>query len=186
MRVGGGIDSDARIARDAIDAVKEGGARDDDTHPISHADVPGRGAGRARRRPCRHPAVMIAALMALSTASAGPPDANLIEYLLLRKEYCTVTVDGCSDQEVRQIRFNTRYAVSNVVCEEVDKSEQDPRSWRCSFDVRQTRWMEGEQVGEAQIDRRTEIFDLTRFTVQDGKREIPSILWTQRTRKESR
>ena len=45
---------------------------------------------------------------------------------------------------------------------------------------------EGEQVGEAQIDRRTEIFDLTRFTVQDGKREIPSILWTQRTRKESR
>jgi len=129
---------------------------------------------------------MIAALMILSTVSAGPPDASVIEYLLLRKEYCTVTVDGWSDHEGRQIRFNTRYAVSNVVCEEVDRSEQAPRSWRCSFDVRQTRWMEGEQVGEAQIDRRTGIFDLTRFTVQDGKREIPTILWTQRAREQSR
>ena len=175
------IDSGVRMARDTIDAVKKGGTRDDDTHPISHADVPERRGGRK----LRHPAVMIAALMALSTASAGPPDANLIEYLLLRKEYCTVTVDGCSDQEGRQIRFNTRYAVSNVVCEEVDKSEQAPRSWRCGFDVRQTRWMEGEQLGEAEFDRRTGIFDLTRFTVQDGKREIPSVLWTQRTREQS-
>ncbi|QCB54257.1 hypothetical protein E5675_07305 [Sphingopyxis sp. PAMC25046] len=169
------------MARDAIDAVKKGGARDYDTHPISHADEPGRGAGRK----LRHPAVMIAVLIALSTAPAGPPDASVIEYLLLRKEYCTVTVDGCSDHEGRQIRFNTRYAVSNVVCEEVDKSEQAPRSWRCGFDVRLTHWMEGEQVGEAQIDRRTEIFDLTRFTVHDGKREIPSILWTQRTREQA-
>lgn len=169
------------MVRDTIDAVKKGGTRDDDTHPISHADVPGRRGSRK----LRHPAVMIAVLMALSTASAGPPDASVIEYLLLRKEYCTVTVDGCSDHEGRQIRFNTRYAVSNVVCEEVDKSEQAPRSWRCGFDVRQTRWMEGEQLGEAEFDRRTGIFDLTRFTVQDGKREIPSVLWTQRTREQS-
>jgi len=123
---------------------------------------------------------MIAALLILSAASAGPPDASVIEHLLLRKEYCTVTVDGCSDHDGRQVRFNTRYAVSNVDCEEVDRSEQAPRSWRCSFDVRQTRWMEGEQIGEAQIDRRIEIFDLMRFTVQDGKRQVPSILWTLR------
>lgn len=77
MRVGGAIDSDARMARDAIEAVKEGGARDDDAHPISHADVPGRGADRGRRRPCRHPAVMIAVLMALSTASPAHPTQAL-------------------------------------------------------------------------------------------------------------
>lgn len=123
---------------------------------------------------------MIAALLILSAASAGPPDAGVIEHLLLKKEYCTVTVDGCIDHDGRQVRFNTRYAVSSVVCEEVDKSEQDPRSWRCSFDVRQTRWMGGEQIGEAQIGRRIEIFDLMRFTVQDGKRQVPSILWTLR------
>ena len=123
---------------------------------------------------------MIAASIILSAASVAPPDASVIEYLLLRKEYCTATVDGCRDHEGRQVRFNTRYAVSNVVCEPMERPEQDTGSWRCIFDVRETRWMEGEQVGEAQTNRRSGIFDLTSFVVHDGKREIPSILWTQR------
>ena len=122
---------------------------------------------------------MIAALMLLSAASASAPDAGIIEHLLLRKEYCSATVDGCIDRDGRQVHFNTRYAVSNVVCEDVGA---DKRSWRCSFDVRQTRWMVGEQIGEAQIDRMTEIFDLLVFTAHDGKKEIPGILWTQRAR----
>lgn len=160
------------MARDAIDAVKKGGTRDDDVNPLSQTDMPGCG--------------VITALIMLSAASVAPPDARLIEHLLLRKEYCTVTVDGCSDQEGRQIRFNTRYAVSNVVCEQLGKSEPGTGSWRCGFDVRETRWMEGAQIGEEQYDRRTEIFDLTSFTVHDGKREIPSLLWSQRPLEESR
>lgn len=129
---------------------------------------------------------MIAALIVLATTPIAPPDAGVIEHLLLRKEYCTVTVDGCSDHEGRQIRFNTRYAVTNVVCEQLGKPGPGTGSWRCEYDVRETRWMEGEQLGEAQIDRRTGIFDLTSFTVRDGKREIPSLLWTQRAREQSR
>lgn len=129
---------------------------------------------------------VITALIILSATSVAPPDASLIEHLLLRKEFCTVTVDGCSDHEGRQIRFNTRYAVSNVACEQLGRAEPGTGSWRCGFDVRETRWMDGEQIGEAQIDRRTEIFDLTSFTIQDGKKEIPSVLWTQRAREQSR
>lgn len=125
---------------------------------------------------------MIATLVILSTASVVAPDASIIEHILLRQEYCTATVDGCRDHEGRQVRFNTRYAVSNIICEGAEKSEPGARSWRCSFDVRQTRWMEGEQIGEAQIDRVTEIFELVSFTVRDGKREIPGALWTQRSR----
>ena len=117
--------------------------------------------------------------MLLSAASTGAPDAGIIEYLLQRKEYCTATVDACVDREGRQVRFNTRYAVSNVVCEDIEGGK---RSWRCSFDVRQTRWLEGEQICEAQIDRMTGIFDQIRFTVRDGRKEIPSIIWTQRAR----
>jgi hypothetical protein len=125
---------------------------------------------------------MIAALMLLSAASAGAPDASIIEWLLLRKEYCTATVDGCIDRDGRQVHFNTRYAVSNVVCEDL---EADKRSWRCSFDVRQTRWMEGEQIGEAEFNRVTGIFDSVSVIAQDGKRKIPSVFWMQRGREQA-
>lgn len=124
---------------------------------------------------------MITALMLLSTASSGAPDAGIIESLLLRKEYCTATVDGCLDHDGRQVHSNTRYAVSNVVCEDL---EADKHSWRCSFDVRQTHWMEGEQIGEAELNRMTGIFDAISVIAQNGKRKIPSVLWMQRGREQ--
>lgn len=124
---------------------------------------------------------MIAALMLLSAASAGAPDAGVIEWLLLRKEYCTATVDGCVDRDGRQVHSNTRYAVSNVVCEDL---ERDKRSWRCSFDVKQTHWMDGEQIGEAEFKKMSEIFDAAIVVAQNGKEKIPSVIWMQRTREQ--
>lgn len=120
---------------------------------------------------------MIAALMILSAASAGAPDASVIEWLLLQKEYCTATVDGCIDSDRRQVHPNTRYAVSNVVCED---PEPDERSWRCSFDVRQTRWIDGEQIGEAEFRRMTGTFVAASVIDGDGKKKTPSIIWMQR------
>jgi hypothetical protein len=130
-------------------------------------------------------AAVIAALIVLSAASAGAPQASEIEFLLQRNEFCTATVDGCVDQDGRQIHANIRYAVSNVVCEQEDRMEADPRSWRCSFDLRQTRWMEGEQLGEPKLNRMTEIFDLISFTVRDGKKKIPQKIWLQRGPKQA-
>ncbi|MBO9695152.1 MAG: hypothetical protein J7499_03040 [Sphingopyxis sp.] len=120
---------------------------------------------------------MIAALMILSGASIGAPDASIVEWLLLRKEYCSATVDGCVDQEGQQVRPNTRYAVSNVACEDIGVSK---RSWRCSFDVRQTRWMDGEQVGEAEFRKMTGTFDAFSVITEDGKRKVPSVIWMHR------
>jgi hypothetical protein len=119
---------------------------------------------------------MIAALMMLSAASPGAPDARIIEWLLMRKEYCTATVDGCVDRDGRQVHANTRYAVSNVVCE---SPEPDSWSWRCSFDVRQTRWMEGEQVGEATDRKMTGTFDTVGVMGGKGKK-ITDFMWMQR------
>jgi hypothetical protein len=120
---------------------------------------------------------MISALMLLSAASTSAPDAVLIEWLLRRKEYCAATVDGCVDQDGRQVRPNTRYAVSNVVCEDLEAHRQ---SWRCSFDVKQTRWMEGEQIGEAEIEKLTRTFDAVSFIAQNGKKKTPGVIWTER------
>jgi hypothetical protein len=123
---------------------------------------------------------MMAALMILSAASAGAPaapDAGVIEWLLMRKEYCTATVDGCVDRDGQQVRASTRYAVSNVACEDAGA---DKRSWRCSFDVRQTRWMEGEQVGDAEFKRMTGTFDAFSVVTEDGKKKVPSVIWMQR------
>lgn len=123
---------------------------------------------------------MMAALMILSAASAGAsaaPDAKIIEWLLMRREYCTATVDGCVDRDGRQVHPNARYTVSNVACEDAGADE---RSWRCSFDVRQTLWMEGEQVGDAELKRMTGTFEALSFVAEDGKKKIPSVIWMQR------
>jgi len=120
---------------------------------------------------------MLSALMLLSAASTSAPDAGVIEWFLLRKEYCTATVDGCVDQDGRQVRPNTRYAVSNVVCEDLETHQ---RSWRCSFDVKQTRWMEGEEIGEPELKKLTRIFDAVSVIAQNGNKKTPSVIWMER------
>lgn len=120
---------------------------------------------------------MLSALMLLSAASTSAPDAGVIEWLLLRKEYCTATVDGCVDQGGRQVRPNTRYAVSKVVCEDLETHQ---RSWRCSFDVKQIRWMEGEQIGEPELKKLTRIFDAVSVIAQNGNKKTPSVIWMER------
>ena len=134
------------------------------------------GAGQVDASAFGSSAVMISALM-LSAASPSAPDAAVIEWFLLRKEYCTATVDGCVDHDGRQLRPSTRFAVSDVVCEEMKAYQW---SWRCSFDVRQTRWMEGDQVGEAEHKQMTRIFDAVSVIDQNRKKQAPQVIWMER------
>lgn len=70
-----------------------------------------------------------------------------------------------------------RDAVSNVVCEDLEAHQ---RSWRCSFDVKQTRWMEGEQIDEVELKKLTRTFDAVSVIAEKGNRETPSVIWIER------
>lgn len=129
---------------------------------------------------------MMAALMVLSALTADAPDAKDIERLLHRKEFCFISVDACLDDAGRQILPNSRYEVSDIVCRKTGRPQGAAgapvkRSRRCHFEVRQTSWIDGEQVGQAHHLRMTGIFDLLSFEVFDAdKKAGHAEYWQQR------
>lgn len=49
-----------------------------------------------------------------------------------------------------------------------------------SFDVKQTRWMEGEQIDEVELKKLTRTFDAVGVIAEKGNRETPSVIWIER------